>query len=223
MIAKVLTEYREPLNQRFPWVCEKYDSAKDESEIISEHKTETAAKAAARRANAMLPAADRQNPDSLITTRERRHHDGGWMVMVHFVDGSGYGFGNGDGNPLFATEAEAETAAAKVRAKVGVVDPLMMGSSAYSVIVLRPCEGGRWISGIGVGSHTRHIKGSFPSEADAEAAARKAIDVAWQDGLGYWRRQAELAGIECRVEVAPPAIRVVRPPKGVSAWDMLAR
>jgi hypothetical protein len=154
-------------------------------------------------------------------TRKEQQHEGGCTILVLFTDGCGYGYGTEGGRP-FPTFDEAEKAAERDRARIGVVDQMKMSSSQMSCIVVRPAVNGRWTVAIGIGSHTQHIRGSFSSSAAAESAGRLEVAKAWEGRLAYWQRLAAKAGIEYRCTAVPPTIQILRQEVGVSAWDYLA-
>lgn len=208
MIAKVWTEYRESSVDGYP-----YAIIESDGNFVSRHKTEREAEEALDKIQQAYPG------EYGIATR--RQNNPGWNVLVEFTDGSGYGYGTENGH--FPTQAEAESSADKDRARIGKVEQNMMASSSYSVIVLRPADGGRWTAALGLGGHTTHVRGSYRSDADAEFAARQDLDRRWEDGLGYWRRVAERAGIPCTIVAVRPDVSVLRPAKGVSAWDEYAK
>ena len=216
MIVKVWTEKVEATANGYPYIVERYIEEQDDMEFVSRHRTMPEAKQAARDLGAGHHVSEeQQNPE-------------GWIVNTEWQDGSGFASHDPDTQAPWLRQEDAEADADKMRAKIGVVDQHMMASSSYCVIVLRPIESdvtlarNRWTAALGLGGHTVHVKGSYATEVAAESAARDELQRRWNNGLGYWRRIAERAGVECRVTATPPEIKVLRPHKGVSAWDAYA-
>lgn len=146
----------------------------------------------------------------------------GWRVEVSCVGSSlgGYSVCDSWGEP-FASAEDAAAAAAPVFAKVGVVTQDMMGSSVFSIIVLRQQESGRWTAALGVGGHTVDVHGGYDTPCAAVAAAERERANRWADRLWHWMRTAARAGVAVTILAQYPCAHVVRPTPGTSVWDVL--
>jgi hypothetical protein len=154
--------------------------------------------------------------------RVERHElaPAGWVVEVHTIgggmDGGGFTFSGAYGVP-FLTKEEGEAAAEQYRARIGVIDQGMMGSSVFEVVTLR-VQAGRWTAALGVGGHTIHVRGSYETQDEAREAAEKLRQDRWHDRIWYWTRVGVRAGLNVLVVADLPRARVVRPQLGESAW-----
>lgn len=144
----------------------------------------------------------------------------GWGVQVSCVGSAltGYCIWERWAEP-FATAEDATKAAEPVFARVGVVTPDMMGSSVFSIIVIRQ-EGERWTAALGVGPHTVDVRGSFDTPCAAVAAAERARADRWSDRIWHWTRLGARAGVAVTILAQYPCAHVVRPQEQ-TAWGVL--
>lgn len=133
---------------------------------------------------------------------------------------SGYAICDSWGEP-FASAEDATKAAEPVHARIGIVTQDMMGSSVFSIIVIRLQASGRWTAALGVGGHTVDVHGGYDTPCAAVAAAERERESRWADRIWQWMRLGARAGVSVTILAQYPCAHVVHARAGTSVWDVM--